>query len=304
MEGADIKKPGLAEFAAALRLPFISVSILAFIFGSLIDRNNFNILTFLLGLLSAIATHIGANLINDYADSKSGVDWQDLKPYKFFGGSKFIQSGRLEERFYLRAAVFCFILAFSCVLALTIIIGQPHAILFYPLIMFMGWAYSYKPLKLSYRRIGEPVIFLLFGPTLVMGGYFIQTGIFPDLKSFLLSLPFGILTLAILFANEIPDYPDDIKSGKITWVSFLGAGKSYLLYLALIACVFITIVVNLRLGILGKTAYFSFIFILPAIKAAGILKNHYSDKEELVISSRLTILMHTLVSMALIAGIL
>jgi 1,4-dihydroxy-2-naphthoate polyprenyltransferase len=304
MEWADIKKPGLAEFAAVLRLPFISVSILAFVFGSLIDRNNFNIFTFFLGLVSAIATHIGANLINDYADSKSGVDWQDLKPYKLFGGSKFIQSGLLEEKFYLRAAVFCFILAFFCVLALTMIIGQPHALLFYPLIMFLGWAYSYKPLRLSYRRLGEPVIFLLFGPALVMGGYFIQTGIFPDLKSFLLSLPFGILTLSILFANEIPDYPEDIKSGKITWVSFLGAGRSYLFYLALITCAFITIAVNLRLGLLGKTAYLSFIFMLPAIKAARILKNHCSDKEKLVISARLTILVHTLVSMALIAGIL
>lgn len=294
----------MLNFIAALRLPFLSVSILAFVFGSLIDHRDFNLLAFLFGLVAVIATHLSANLINDYADSISGADWQDLKPYKFFGGSKFIQLGLLEEKFYLRTALFCFILGLSCVLILTVIIGEPRTVLYYFIIMFLGWAYSHKPLELSYHRLGEAVIFLLFGPALVMGGYFIQTHIFPDLKSFILSLPLGILTAAILFANEIPDYSDDKKSKKITWVSFLGSGKSYLLYLALTICAFIAIAVNLRLGFLGKVAYISFIFIIPVLKAAKILKNHYSDKGKLVVSSKLTILVHTLVSIVLIASIL
>jgi 1,4-dihydroxy-2-naphthoate polyprenyltransferase len=294
----------MLNFAAALRLPFSSVSILAFVFGSLIDHRKFNILAFLIGLIAVIATHLSANLINDYSDSKSGVDWQDLRPYKFFGGSKFIQLGLLEEKFYLRAALFCFILALSCVSALSAVIGEPRALLYYSIIMFLGWAYSHKPLELSYHRLGEAVIFLLFGPALVMGGYFIQTRIFPDFKSLILSLPLGILTTAVLFANEIPDYADDKRSKKITWVAFLGAGKSYLLYLVLIICAFIAIAVNLRLGFLGRAACISFIFIIPAIKVALILKTHYSDKEKLVVSSKLTILVHTLVSIVLIASLL
>lgn len=302
MVGPSVRKPRLGEFAAALRLPFISVSVLAFIFGSFIDCRNFNIAAFGLGLISVIATHLAANLLNDYADSRSGVDWQDLKSYKFFGGSKFIQTGVFGERFYLQSALFCFILALSCVLTLAWISGNPSVILFYLLIAVLGWSYSCKPLELCYRRLGEVVIFLLFGPALVMGGYFIQTGIFPDLKSFVLSLPMGFLTAAILFANEIPDYQDDKKSGKNTWVSFLGAEKSYLLYLVLITCAFVSIAVNLKLGFLGRIACVSFICIFPALKAAGILKNHYSQKDRLVVSSKMTILVHTLVSIVLIAG--
>ncbi len=294
----------MVDFAAALRLPFTSVSILAFVFGSLINHRDFNLTAFLIGLVAVIATHLSANLINDYADAQSGADWHDLKPYKFFGGSKFIQAGILGEKFYLYAAIFFFILAFSCVLGLTAIIGEPRTVLYYFIIMFLGWSYSHKPLELSYRRLGEPVIFILCGPALVMGGYFIQTHIFPDLKSFILSLPLGLLTAAVLFANEIPDYPDDKKSKKITWVSFLGAGKSYLLYLVLVICAFAAIAVNLRFGFLGRVAYISFIFIIPAIKAAGILKNHYSEKERLVVSSKLTILVHTLVSIILIVSVL
>ena len=291
------------NYAAAMRLPFISVSALAFIFGSLISRRAFDLPAFLLGLACVISTHLGSNLINDYADSKSGVDWQDLTPYKFFGGSKFIQSGMIGERFYFRAAASCFILALCCALALATIYGRPVTVLYYLAIMLLGWAYSYKPLKLSYRRMGEPLVFLLFGPALVMGGYFIQTGIFPEGKSFLLSLPMGFLTAAVLFANEIPDYPDDKKCGKTNWVSFLGPEKSYRIYLVLNACAFFAIAINLAAGFLGRAAYFSFIFALPVSKAAAVLKNHYNKKEKLVVSSRLAILVHTLVSLALMAGL-
>jgi 1,4-dihydroxy-2-naphthoate polyprenyltransferase len=304
MAEAQVRRVSFAEYTSAFRLPFISVSILAFVFGSLASRKGFLFSPFLLGLICAVSTHLGANLINDYADSKSGADWQDIRPYKFFGGSKFIQLGLLEEGFYLRAALFCFAVAFSCVVSLAAITGRLSTILFYLAIMFMGWSYSCGPLRFSYRRLGEPVIFLLFGPALVMGGYFIQTGVFPDLKSFLLSLPMGFLTTAILFANEIPDYPDDKKSAKNTWVSFLGQARSYILYFALIACAFIAIGASIALGFLGWQAYVSFIFILPALAAGKILKDHFADKAKLVISSKLTIFVHTLVSITLIAGVI
>ena len=61
----------------ALRLPFINVSILPFVFGSLIARKNFNLSGFLAGLSAVIFTHLSANLINDYSDSRTEADWQD-----------------------------------------------------------------------------------------------------------------------------------------------------------------------------------------------------------------------------------
>ena len=72
-------------------LPFLSASVLPFVFGSLIIRDNFNLAGFLLGLVAVMSTHLSANLINDYADSKSGADWQDRSFYGLFGGSKLIQ---------------------------------------------------------------------------------------------------------------------------------------------------------------------------------------------------------------------
>jgi len=64
----------------ALRLPFSSASILPFICGSVLAKADFKWLNFFLGLSAVLATHLAANLINDYADSKSGAKYQPVGP--------------------------------------------------------------------------------------------------------------------------------------------------------------------------------------------------------------------------------
>ncbi|MDD2752324.1 MAG: prenyltransferase [Candidatus Omnitrophica bacterium] len=291
------------NFARALRLPFITASILPFIFGSLIDRSNFNLLHFFLGLLCVAATHLSANLINDYADSKSGADWQDRKFYVFFGGSKLIQEKLFSEEFYLKTAIFFAVIAFFCALLLSIFLKSLLLISLFTGIFILSWLYSKKPLQFSYHRLGELIIFLLFGPVTVMGGYFIQTGIFPDFKSLLLSLPFGFLTTAILFSNEVPDYEVDRKAGKFTWVKISGPKKAFLLYAALIFFAFFFIALNITLGYLKPLALASFIFVFPALRACRILKNFTDQKLRLIESSKLTIAVQTFAAIVLILGV-
>lgn len=294
----------LRNFIQALRLPFVAASLLPFIFGSLIIRENFNFLTFILGIFAVLATHSSANLINDYIDSRTGADWQDTNPYQFFGGSKLIQQNIFSERFYLKTAIIFVIISTVLVICLSLLMKNPLAIILYSIIVVLSWLYSVGPISFSYHKIGELIIFILFGPVLVMGGYFIQTKIFPDLRSFLLSLPFGLFTTAILFANEVPDFYDDQKVGKNTWVGLIGIKKAFILYYFLIFIGFLTILINVILGFLSPFVLFLFLFLAPAIKAAKIIKNFPQDKIKLIQSSRLTIIVQNLVSLGLIAGIL
>ncbi len=294
----------LKNLVRALRLPFLSASILPFIFGSLIERKSFSPPGLSLGLFTVICAHLSANLINDWADSKSGVDSMDSTFYGFFGGSKLIQEKIFPEKFYFGLALFFAFLALVSVIFLSKILGTFLPVIIYFLIIALAWFYSVGPFSFSYREAGEFVIFILFGPALVMGGYFIQTGIFPNLKSFILSLPFGFFTTAILFANEVPDFFDDQKSGKNTWVRMFGPAKSFILYVVLIACGFAGIILNYFLGYLGMISLISLIFTGLAIKAAVILKNYPSDKVKLVQSSGLTIALQTSVSLVLIVSII
>ena len=288
----------------ALRLPFLTASVFPFILGSLISRHNFNALNFMLGLISAMATHLSANLINDYADSKSGADWRDMNFYRFFGGSKLIQEGVFSEKFYFRLSARLALVSLACVIVLTLRLNSFLVIGFYAAIICLAWLYSVKPLQFSYRRAGEIVIFLLFGPALVMGGHFIQTKIFPAFNSFLLSLPFGFLTTAILFSNEVPDCADDARGNKLTWVSLTGAKWAYILYLLLIFLAFLSIGLAIVFKIASPVAGIAFIFIPLALKAAKILRIDFNDKVKLMESSKLTIAVHSLVSLSLIAGVI
>jgi len=294
----------LKYFIRALRLPFIQVSVLPFVFASLLYKTRFNFIAFLLGLGAVVLTHIGANLINDYADSKTGVDLLDKTFYGFFGGSKLIQEGIFTPGFYFKTAVACFIMAAFCVIFLGVVLYRPEVIFFYALILLLAWFYSVKPLAFSYHRAGEIIIFTLFGPVLVMGGYFIQTGIFPALESFMLSLPFGFMTTAILFVNEVPGFEEEKEKGKINWVSFTGADNAYLTYLILTFLVSAAVALNIIMGNLSSLSWLSLIFLSMAVKAAVILKKDFNRKTELIQASKLTIGMQLFISLVLITDAL
>ncbi|MFC1704099.1 prenyltransferase [Candidatus Omnitrophota bacterium] len=296
--------PGMAEYIRALRLPFVTASVFPFIAGSLLVGANFSFMRFVLGLFAVVSTHLGANLINDYADSKSGVDWQDKTFYGFFGGSKLIQENVLSEKFYLYGAILCGVIAALSIGILAILFGSPEIIGYFLIIIVLGFSYSHKPLQLSYHRLGEFIIFILFGCAPVMGAYFIQTQQFSTLEGLCVSLPFGFFTTAILFANEVPDFSEDIKAGKRTWISIIGEERAYIGYAFIVFLGYTSIVLNFVSGFFGTISLVALIFAFLSMKATALLKQYPCDKTRLVEASKITIAVQALVSIVIIIGIL
>jgi len=264
----------------------------------------FNLLSFLLGLAGVIFMHLSSNLLNDYADSKSGVDWQDKRFFGFFGGSKLIQEGLVSEKKYLFMAIGCVLLSFLSIIILSLLKHDFLLISAFFIIFILGWSYSYWPLKFSYRKLGEFVIFILFGPAIVMGGYYIQSGIFPSVKSFILSLPFGFLTMAILFANEIPDFSEDSLSGKRNLISLCGAKRAYCIYYILVLLSFLSIDAAVSMRYINILSLLANALIVLSLRAGKAQRLFYNQKEKLIESSKLTILMHNLTGIILIIGVL
>lgn len=291
-------------FFRALRLPFVTASLLPFLAGSLLAKESFLLLRFSLGILIVLFTHLGANMINDYADARSGLDWQDKRFFGFFGGSKLIQENIFSENFFLYASLLLFLFAFLCVTAVSIIFNSPAVVFFYLLFLVLAVMYSLPPLSFSYHKLGELVIFVLFGPVSVMGGYYIQTQIFPHLKSFFISLPFGFFTTAILFANEVADYPEDKTGGKSTWASLFGPQNSYKVFFILYFLGFFSIGINMLLGYMSLWSIISLLALFFLNRAKAIIRSYYFDKTKLLESSRLTIRSHLIVGLSIILGIL
>ncbi|MFH1062203.1 MAG: prenyltransferase [Candidatus Omnitrophota bacterium] len=287
------KQKNADKYIRALRLPFITASVIPFLAGTLLQVKTIDYFKFILGLIAVVATHLGSNLINDYSDSKSGADWQDKRFYGFFGGSKLIQENVFSERFYLKGARLFFAIACLAVTGLSVFALSVKTLGFFLLILFLGITYSYAPVKFSYRYLGEFVVFVLFGPAIVMGAYFIQTDIFPTLNGFLLSLPFAFFISAILIANEVPDFQGDVKSGKFNLISVTGINKAYLLYYGIMGLGLLSVAANILIHTLSFISLTTFLFIPLIFKSGLLLKNNYKDKLKLVDSSKFTIAVQT-----------
>jgi len=294
----------LGIMVRALRLPFLTASLLPFIFGSLAGDLPLNYLLLVFGLIAVIATHLSSNLINDYFDSKSRTDWQDRRFYGFFGGSKLIQEGILTESQYFIAACICAILGLICVLLISVYLKSLLPLFIWVVVIILGWQYTALPLKFAYRGLGEAVLFLLFGPVLVMGAYFLQTGIFPDMKSLFISLPFGFFTLGILISNEVADYLDDKNSKKYTWVVLIKGKLAYLIYFFIIILGFLSILLGVYFKHLTLFALLVLFLIPESIRAGTILKSSYLDKSRLCGSSKMVIGLQAKMSLVLIISIL
>ena len=276
----------------ALRLPFLTVSVLPYIFGAVIAPGALQPGLFLLGLLTVACAHLAANLANDYGDARTGVDARDPSYYGFFGGSKLIQEGVLSPSFYGRAAFFFGLVAVVSGSAALLAVGSPWLVLVLLAALGLGLAYTLPPLRLSYRRLGEAAVFLLFGPACVAAGAAVQGWTLADPAVWLLSLPFGFLASAVLVANEVPDATTDAFSGKRTCVGLVGRHRGWWLFLFLVGGALGAIGAGVTLGILHPAALAVVLAVPLAWRTGRILQTRYAEKRALLAPSRLAVGLH------------
>jgi 1,4-dihydroxy-2-naphthoate octaprenyltransferase len=175
----------------------------------------FSPLAFVLCLLGGIFLQAGTNLANDYYDWRLGADHSGS-----LGPSRVIQQGWLAPRTILAGGIVFFVLGGIAGFILLGMAGWP--ILLLGLIgVPLAYGYTAPPLKLAYRGLGELNVFILMGPSMVLGGFLVHRAV--GLRMALAaSVPIGCLVAAILHANNIRDLDDDRALGKQTLATLVG----------------------------------------------------------------------------------
>ena len=289
----------------ALRLPFLTVSVLPYVFGTVIAPDSGDWYAFLLGLLVVAATHLSANLANDAGDAVSGADARDPAYYGFFGGAKLIQEGVLTVRGTAAAASVLAAIALVAGVGALFWTGRPSLLLLLAAGLVLGGGYTLPPLKLGYRRLGELSVLFLFGPACVAGGAAMQGAALAAPRIWVLSLPFGCLAASVLAANEVPDAETDALSAKQTLVTAVGAARGYTVYLAHVAAAVTVVLVSIAAGFLSWVGLGVLVVIPLALHAAAILHRHHGDKRALLASSRAAVAVHAVAGIFLVlAGML
>lgn len=291
----------IGTYIRATRLPFTCASVLPVIIASLWcwRSGEFSFIYAVSAVLGAFLLHLGANLMNDYYDT-FGSDPLNKNPTPFSGGSRVVIEGQMSHRTLFIFASTFYILA-GIIGVMLFLYGRELIILFGLIGAFLGFLYSASPVSLMSRGLGEIAIFLAFGPLLTGGASYVITGNI-DLQHFLIGIPPGIFTTAILWINQFPDMEADAGAGKRNLVVKLGLKGAKKGYLFLILSGFLSI---LLLSINEVYPIYALIAFITVPIAFPLFKTIFSFREwrELIPAQGMTIMMQTLVSILIGIGI-
>lgn len=196
---------------------------------------------FLAAMIASIFIQIGTNLANDYSDAKRGADTVDR-----LGPVRVTASGLAAPRRVLHATWAAFAIAVLFGLYLVVEVG-PEILAVGILSIIAGILYTGGPKPYGYEGLGEVFVFVFFGLVAVNGSYYIQLEEL-DWLPFLLSLPIGLLSAAILVVNNVRDIDTDRRAGKRTLAVRLGRERSRELYTVMIAASFALLPLALLIG--------------------------------------------------------
>jgi 1,4-dihydroxy-2-naphthoate octaprenyltransferase len=196
-----------------------------------------NVLTLLLGLLTAFLLQILSNWANDLGDFENGADQVRLA-----GPSRAVQSGSITAH-QMKRGVFsiawvtliCGILFLYQSLWLNNRYSDFWIFLSFGLIgIIAAYAYTAGPKPYGYIGLGDLSVFVFFGLMSVLGMHYILYNSI-DQNAFLLSVFMGTMSVGVLHLNNMRDIDDDAKAGKITVALRLGWRKSKWYLFALFA---------------------------------------------------------------------
>jgi len=220
---------------------------------------------FLLSILGIVSLQASANLLNDYEDYVNEVDTVDSQL-----SSGVIIDKRLTPEQVLMAGRI--MMGFGFLIGIFLTVQRGLFILTIGLIgLACAYFYTGKPLTLKYRGLGAPVVFLLFGPFMTVGSYYVQTQRL-DLSSVFISIPLGLMTTAILHANDIRDINLDKKAGIKTLSIIAGEAGAHKIYDALLLVSYISVLLMVFYRIIPYWSLLCFITAPGAFKCMKKLR--------------------------------
>ena len=305
-QGVEVK-PRMSiglKFFLATRLPFLTATLVPVFLGVAAAglEHHFHLGLFLLTLVGAISVHLGLNVANDVFDARSGADDFNVNPTMFSGGSRVIQYGLVSLRQMVAIMVACYVVAGLIGLALVAMTGI--GLLWLGIAgVLISFFYTAPPLKLVHRGLGEVAVALGFGPIMLLGAYFVQTGHY-SLRPVVLSIPVALLVMLILYANEIPDRVADARAGKRTLVVRLTREAVLRGYTISVSLVYAAIVVGALTRVLPWPTLLGLVTIPLAIKTERGLAANYDDPYVLMNSLQNNVVLHLATGMLLVVGTL
>ena len=134
-------------------------------------------------------------------------------------------------------------------------------------VFYVAW-----PIKLKHRGLGELTAFLVWGPLMTGGTYYVVAGsVTPE--AWLATLPYGLLVATVLVGKHIDKLQEDAAIGVHSIPVLLGGRNARRLNMALMVSFFLLLVVLVSVGAMG----FWILLTLLAVPRLLVALRHYSQ---------------------------
>jgi len=254
-------------FIRASRPFSLTASAIPVVLGEILalKEPNFNLEYFTLSIIAIVFLQASVNLLNDHDDFINKVDTKESH-----SSSGVVVEGLLTLKEVYRSGILLLIL--GCLIGLFLAYNVGIMILILGIVgALCGYFYTGKPLMLKYRGLGAPLVFMIFGPLMTLGGYYLQMEKF-TLQSFLISIPTALLITAILHANDIRDINHDKKAGIKTLSISIGYKNAQKVYSSLIILSYISLIIMVIFKYIPYLSLICLLTVPAAIKNINKLR--------------------------------
>jgi 1,4-dihydroxy-2-naphthoate octaprenyltransferase len=288
-----------AQFTPIMAAPVILGTAVAFD-----STGKFAPAIFLLALAGSLCLHLAANGIDDVYDYLNGTDkiTEKLFPPQA-PGWKPIPRGVFSVGDAFKVSYLLYAISLGIGVVLSVLVGWLALVIAVPGIL-LSYFYTAPPLRLDYRGwgLGETSVLFSFGPIPALGAYYVMTGQVSALP-FLVAVPSGLLTTAVLVFHDVIYHDVYSQAGKRSLAVVLGRRRATILGSSLSAAAYLILAFELAgrlVPIYGAIAFAA----IPIFLKLADFRGKEGSMPEYGSRTTLAFLDSTLFTLLLAAGVL
>jgi len=259
----------IARFLYSARSVILVISFQAALLAGLLaltDRQ-FAVVPFVLLVLAYVVLHAISNLSNDYFGARRGHDTADSPRRRYTVHP--LLSGAVSTTLLVRGLLVLSVGAAAIGIYFIRLRGWPAVALIAAGALLL-WAYDAAPRALKELGLGEVAAFVVWGPLMIAGGYFVLSGSF-SLSALLASIPYGLGVMSILVGKHIDQRVFDEGKHQRTLPVLLGERRARALNRAAVVGMYVFVVAGIAAGTVTPFALLVLFAAPRALRAVRVM---------------------------------